>query len=50
MIHLKSVKEIEIMRGNSKIVAEIKLELRENIREWAITPAVNKIAEDLTLK
>jgi len=50
MIHLKSVKEIETMKGPSKIVAEILLELRENIREGATTADVDRIAEDLTLK
>ncbi len=50
MIHLKSAKEIEIMRGASKIVAEILLELRENCRDGATTADVDKIAEELTLK
>src|SRR5215475_9926476 len=50
MIHLKSAREIETMRGASKIVAEILLQLRENIREGATTADVDKIAEDLTLK
>jgi methionyl aminopeptidase len=50
MIHLKSAKEIEIMRGPSKIVAEILLELRENVREGATTADIDKIAEELTLK
>ncbi len=50
MIHLKSPKEIETMRGASKIVAEILLELRENIRDGATTADIDKIAEDLTLK
>src|SRR5437764_6784992 len=50
MIHLKSPKEIETMRGASKIVAEILLELRENIRDGATTADMDKIAEDLTLK
>jgi methionyl aminopeptidase len=50
MIHLKSAKEIEIMRSASKIVAEILLELRENVREGATTADMDKIAEDLTLK
>jgi methionyl aminopeptidase len=50
MIHLKSAKEIEIMRGPSKIVAEILLELRETIHEGATTADIDKIAEDLTLK
>src|SRR5438105_4396481 len=50
MIHLKSAKEIEIMRGASKIVAEILLELRELVREGATTADVDKVAEELTLK
>src|SRR5499433_1930763 len=50
MIHLKSAKEIEIMKGASRIVAEILLELRENVRDGATTADVDKIAEDLTLK
>ena len=50
MIHLKSAKEIDIMRGASKIVAEILLELRENIHEGATTADIDKLAEDLTLK
>jgi len=50
MIHLKSAKEIEIMRGASKIVAEVLLELGETIREGATTADVDKLAEDLTLK
>ena len=50
MIHLKSPKEIEIMKGASRIVAEILLELRENVRDGATTADIDKIAEDLTLK
>jgi methionyl aminopeptidase len=50
MIHLKSAKEIEIMRGPSKIVAEILLELREIAREGATTADIDKVAEELTLK
>ena len=50
MIHLKSAKEIEIMRGASKIVAEILLELREIVRDGATTADVDKVAEELTLK
>src|SRR2546425_10975747 len=50
MIHLKSPKEIETMRGASKIVAEILLELRENVHAGATTADIDKIAEDLTLK
>jgi methionyl aminopeptidase len=50
MIHLKSAREIDMMRGASRIVAEILLELRENIREGATTADMDRIAEDLTLK
>src|SRR5215467_101209 len=50
MIHLKSAKEIDIMKGPSKIVAEILLELREIVREGATTADVDKVAEELTLK
>jgi methionyl aminopeptidase len=50
MIHLKSPKEIEIMKGASRIVAEILLELRENIRDGATTADIDRIAEDLILK
>ena len=50
MIHLKSAREIEIMKGPSRIVAEILLELREHCREGASTADLDRIAEDLTLK
>src|ERR1043166_10324753 len=50
MIHLKSAREIEIMRGASRIVAEILIDLRENIREGATTADVDRLAEELTLK
>lgn len=50
MINLKSPKEIEIMKGSSRIVAEILLELKENVREGATTADMDRIAEDLTLK
>src|SRR5262247_4557502 len=50
MIHLKSAKEIEIMRGPSRIVAEILLELREIVKDGVTTADVDKIAEELTLK
>jgi methionyl aminopeptidase len=50
VIHLKSTKEIDTMRGASRIVAEILIELRESIREGATTADMDKIAEDLTLK
>jgi methionyl aminopeptidase len=50
MIHLKSAREIETMKGASKIVAEILLELREAVREGMTTAEVDRIAEELTLK
>src|SRR5688572_14280207 len=50
MIHLKSAKEIETMRGASRIVAEILLELREAVREGITTADLDRIGEDLTLK
>ncbi len=50
MIHLKSPKEIEIMKGASKIVAEILVELREQVHEGVTTGDLDRIAEDLTLK
>jgi methionyl aminopeptidase len=50
VIHLKSTKEIEVMRGASRIVAEILLELRELVRDGVTTADVDKIAEELTLK
>jgi len=50
MINLKSPREIEIMKGASRIVAEILLELKENIREGATTADMDRMAEELTLK
>src|SRR5436309_15877436 len=50
MIHLKSTKEIEVMKGASRIVAEILLELRENVRDGITTADVDRMAEELTLK
>src|SRR5215813_6139590 len=50
MIHLKSAREIEIMKGASKIVAEILIELRDNCREGATTADLDRIAEDLIHK
>src|SRR5688572_8283231 len=50
MINLKSAKEIEIMKGASRIVAEILLELKGKIREGATTAELDRIAEELTLK
>ena len=50
MINLKSPREIEIMKGASRIVAEILLELKGNIREGATTADMDRMAEELTLK
>ena len=50
MIHLKSTREIEVMKGASRIVAEILLALRENIRDGITTADVDRMAEELTLK
>ena len=50
MINLKSPKEIELMKGASRIVAEILLELKGNIREGATTADMDRMAEELTLK
>lgn len=50
MIHLKSAKEIEIMKGASRIVAEILVQLRDAVREGITTADLDRIAEDLTLK
>jgi len=50
MIQLKSAREIEIMKGASKIVAEILLELREKCQEGATTSDLDRIAEDLIHK
>lgn len=50
MINLKSRGEIERMKGASRIVAEILLELRETVREGMTTADVDRLAEDMTLK
>jgi methionyl aminopeptidase len=50
MINLKSRGEIDRMRGASRIVGEILLELRETVRDGMTTADVDRIAEDLTLK
>src|SRR6185295_8417741 len=50
MIHLKSAREIELMRGASRIVAEILLELRDICREGATTADLDRVAEDLIQK
>jgi methionyl aminopeptidase len=50
MINLKSPHEIERMKGASRIVAEILLELRELVREGMTTGEIDRIAEEMTLK
>jgi methionyl aminopeptidase len=50
MINLKSPREIETMKGASRIVAEILQELKGNIREGATTADMDRMAEELTLK
>ncbi len=50
MIHLKSAREIELMKGASRIVAEILLELREQARQGMSTADLDRIAEDLIHK
>jgi methionyl aminopeptidase len=50
MIHLKSAREIELMKGPSRIVAEILAELRERIGAGATTWDMDRIAEEATLK
>src|SRR5690349_2676755 len=47
MIHLKSAREIDTMKGASRIVADILLELREQCRAGISTADLDKIAEDL---
>jgi methionyl aminopeptidase len=50
MIHLKSAREIELMKGASKIVAEILAELREQCRQGVSTGDLDRIAETLIKK
>src|SRR5262245_41336993 len=50
MIHLKSTREIELMKGTSKIVAEILVELREQCRVGVSTADLDRIAEELIKK
>jgi methionyl aminopeptidase len=50
MINLKSPREIERMKGASRIVAEILMEIRETIRDGITTQEIDRIAEELTLK
>ena len=50
MISLKSPREIERMKGASRIVAEILLELREVVAEGMSTMEIDRLAESLTFK
>jgi methionyl aminopeptidase len=50
MINLKTPHEIERMKGASRIVAEILLELREIVRDGITTGEIDRIAEEMTLK
>jgi methionyl aminopeptidase len=50
MINLKTPHEIERMKGASRIVAEILLELREIVKEGITTGEIDRIAEEMTLK
>jgi methionyl aminopeptidase len=50
MINLKSPREIERMKGASRIVAEILLELRAIVKEGMTTAEIDRLAEDMTLK
>jgi methionyl aminopeptidase len=50
MINLKSPREIELMKGASRIVAEILLELRETVRDGITTAEIDRLAYEMTLK
>jgi methionyl aminopeptidase len=50
MINLKTPREIERMKGASRIVAEILLELREVVRDGITTGEIDRLAEEKTLK
>jgi len=50
MINLKTPREIERMKGASRIVAEILLELREVMRDGITTGEIDRLAEEKTLK
>jgi methionyl aminopeptidase len=50
MINLKSPREIERMKGASRIVAEILLELRQVVRDGITTAEIDRLAEDMTRK
>ena len=48
MINLKTPREIERMKGASRIVAEILLELREIVRDGITTAEIDRLAEEMT--
>jgi len=50
MINLKSPREIERMKGASRIVAEILMELRQVVRDGITTAEIDRLAEDMTRK
>ena len=50
MINLKTPREIERMKGASRIVAEILLELREVVRDGISTGEIDRLAEEKTLQ
>ena len=50
MINLETPREIERMKGASRIVAEILLELREVMRDGITTGEIDRLAEEKTLK
>ncbi|UCE84175.1 MAG: type I methionyl aminopeptidase [Deltaproteobacteria bacterium] len=50
MIHLKSPREIQVMRDANRIVAEILAELREQITPGISTMELNEIGESLAAK
>lgn len=50
MINLKSPREIEKMKGASRIVAEILLELREVVADGMSTMDIDRMSEELIVK
>ncbi len=50
MVHLKSKREIEIMRDASRIVAEVLAELRNRCRPGVMTRELDRIAEEKAVR
>lgn len=50
MIHLKTPKEIEIMRESGKILATIMNELKNNVKPGISTQELEKLAQELVFK